>query len=330
MRAVLLRILLVVLLAPLALFWALALHYAGPGPAWLRTGLGVAYALAMLGVLLFAPRRRSALLIFAAAFAALSLWWSSLAPSGQKDWAPEVARMPRAELDGQRLLVRELRNFDYRSETDFDVRYEDRVYDLSRLVGLDLFMSYWGSPQIAHTIMSWEFEDAPPLAISIETRKDKTQQYSTVEGFFKQYELIYVVADERDLVRLRTNYRGEDVYLYRLRAPVENARALLLDYVKRFDSLARRPEYYDALAQNCTTTIRDHVKHVAPGFTFDWRVLVNGYLDQLLWEKGAVNDSIPFAELRAASRINERAQAADASPEFSRLIREGLPPRPPR
>ncbi len=330
MRRVILRIALIVLLAPFTLWWTLALYFAGPGSGSLRTGLAAAYALAMLATVLWVPRRRVALGIFAAAFALLAVWWGSVTPSAQKDWAPEVARMPRAEVDGDRLLIRDLRNFDYKSETDFEPRYEDRSYDLSKLRGLDLFMSYWSGPSIAHTIMSWEFEDAPPLAISIETRKDKTQQYSTVEGFFKQYDLIYVVADERDLIRLRTNYRGEDVYLYRLAAPVESARALLLDYVKRFDSLADRPEFYNALTQNCTTTIRNHVKHINPGFTFDWRILVNGYADQMLWEKGSVNNSIPFAELRAKSRINERALQAGSSPDYSRLIREGLPPRPGR
>jgi hypothetical protein len=330
MRRVILRIVLIVLLAPLLLWWTLALRFAGPGPGWLRTSLAAGYALSMLATLLLVPRRRVALGIFAAAFAVLAVWWGNLAPSAQKEWAPEVARMPRADVDGDRLVIRNLRNFDYRSETDFDVRYEDRTYDLSKLRGLDLFMSYWSGPSIAHTIMSWEFEDAPPIAISIETRKDKTQQYSAVEGFFKQYELIYVVADERDLVRLRTNFRGEQVYLYRLRAPVENARALLLDYVRRFDRLADHPAFYDALTQNCTTTIRDHVKHIDPGFRFDWRLLVNGHLDEMLWEKGSVNNTIPFPELRARSRINERALAAGSSPDFSRLIREGLPPRPGR
>jgi hypothetical protein len=327
MRAMALRVLLSVLLAPCVLFWTLALWFAGPGPGWARSALAVVYAAGMLATLLLVPRRRAALGIFAAIFAALALWWSSLAPSQVKDWAPEVARMPTADVEGDRLVIHGLRNFDYRSETDFDVRYEDRTYDLSKLVGLDLFMSYWSGPRVAHTILSWEFEDAPPIAISIETRKDRTQQYSAVEGFFKQYELIYVVADERDLVRLRTNFRGEEVYLYRLAAPVEAARALLLDYVRRFDRLADQPAFYDALTQNCTTTIRDHVKHIAPGYTFDWRLLVNGHLDEMLWEKGSVNNSIPFAELRARSRINERALAAGSSPDFSRLIREGLPPR---
>jgi hypothetical protein len=329
MAAMILRALMILLLAPVVLFWTMALWYAGPSPGWLRSTLAGVCAAGLLGVLLFVPGRVAALGIFAAAFAVLMLWWSSLAPSGQKDWAADVARMPSAELDGERLVVRNVRNFDYRSETDFDARYEDRTYDLSKLVGLDLFMSYWSGPSIAHTIMSWEFEDAPPLAISIETRKDRSQQYSAIQGFFKQYELIYVVADERDVIRLRTNYRGEQVYLYRLAAPPERARALLLDYVARFDGLADQPAFYDALTQNCTTTIRNHVKHIDPGFTFDWRLLVNGYLDQLLWEKGSVNNSIPFEELRAKSRINERALAAGSSPDYARLIREGLPPRPP-
>ncbi|MGH7429700.1 MAG: DUF4105 domain-containing protein, partial [Candidatus Methylomirabilaceae bacterium] len=206
--------------------------------------------------------------------------------------------------------------------------WEDRTYDLARLRGLDLFLSFWGPTLIAHTIMSWEFDDGQHLAVSIETRREQGEPYSALRGFFRQYELYYVVADERDLVRLRTNYRGERVYLYRLRGTPELARALLLAYVDEVNRLATRPKWYNAFTHNCTTAIRFHVQQVGIRNPWNWRILTNGKADELLYLRGTIHTGLPFAELRAKSDITTKAQAADHDPAFSRRIRAGLPPRP--
>ncbi len=178
---------------------------------------------------------------------------------------------------------------------------------------------------IAHTIMSWEFADGQHLAISIETRKEAGEEYSAVLGFFRQFELYYVVADERDLVGLRTNHRGEEVYLYRMKTSVSRARALLVNYLETMNRLASAPRWYNALRHNCTTVIRQHAEHVADQKPFNWRIIVNGYIDQLGYERGTVDTSLPFEELRRRSDITEKAKAAGVSPDFSRKIREGLP-----
>jgi hypothetical protein len=307
-------------------WWTAALVIAGPQPAWLREAIAVGYALGSVVVLLLVRPYRRAVLICAIAFGALLIWWSSLAPSNDREWQPDVARLPSVEIRGDMLAFHNIRNFDYRSEADFTPHYEDRTYDLTKLRGLDLFMSYWGSPAIAHTIMSWQFEGSPPLAISIETRKHKGQQYSAVEGFFKQYEIIYVAADERDVIRLRTNYRGEEVYLYRLATPLPRVKALLMEYATTMNELVAQPQFYNALTDNCTTSIRRHVKHIDPDAPpFDWRLLVNGYGDRLLYERGNIDTHLPFEQLRALSLINARAKAADQDPAFSERIREGLP-----
>jgi hypothetical protein len=306
--------------------WVLALVYAGPRPQGLAVALATAYGVGSLAVLIFLRPFRRAVLVWLGGLAAVLVWWWSLHPTQLKDWQPDVARTPHGEVHGDLLTLRDVRNFDYRSETEYTERWETRTYDLSKLRGGDLFLSYWGSPAIAHTILSWDFEDGLPLAISIETRKDKTQVYSAIAGFFKQYELVYVAADERDLIRLRTNHRGEEVYLYRLTATPERARAILLDYLKTMNALAERPVFYNAFTQNCTTTIRMHTRHVNPGAQpFDWRLLANGYVDQLLYERGNLDRSLPFPELRARSLIVAKAKAADQDPDFSRRIREGLP-----
>jgi hypothetical protein len=236
-----------------------------------------------------------------------------------------VAQLASARIDGNALTIRNVRNFDWRGETDFTPRWETRRYDLSKLRGADMFLSYWGPRNIAHTIMSWEFADGQHLAISIETRKKVGQSYSAVLGFFRQYEIYYVVADERDLVGVRAKFRGEDLYLYRLKAPAAQARAMLLDYLKEVNRLDAAPEWYNALVHNCTTTIRHHAQNVSAGRRFDWRILANGYFDELGYERGQIDTSMPFAELRRRSDITAKAKASYGGPGFSRIIRENLP-----
>ncbi len=255
----------------------------------------------------------------------VALWWTAIAPSNTRDWTPDVARTARASFDGSRVTIENVRNFNYRSETDYDQRWETRTYDLDRVKGVDLFLSFWGPTQIAHTSVSWEFDDGQHLAISIETRREKGESYSAIRGFFRQYELYYVVADERDLVGLRANYRGEQVYLYRIRVPPSQARALLVDYLDKINRLADHPQWYNALTQNGTTTIRGHAQNVGSGSRLDWRLLANGHLDQLLYERGQIDTDLPFEDLRARSNITAMAKAADNSPDFSARIRKNLP-----
>jgi len=255
----------------------------------------------------------------------VAFWWTSIAPSNTRDWTSDVARTARASFDGNRVTIRNVRNFKYRSESDYDRLWETRTYDLDRIRGVDLFLSFWGPTHIAHTIASWEFDDGQHLAISIETRKEKGESYSALRGFFRQYELYYVVADERDLVGLRTNHRGEQAYLYRIRIPASQARALLVDYLDEVNRLADRPQWYNALTQNCTTTIRGHAQNAGAGGRLDWRLLANGHLDHLLYERGQIDTDISFDDLRSRSNITERAKAAGDSPDFSSRIRQGLP-----
>ena len=256
------------------------------------------------------------------------IWWLSLKPQATRDWAAEYAQLPSGTFDGRQLIVHNVRSFDYRSTTDFEERWETRSYDLDELEGIDLFFSHWGSPHVAHTIMSWQFRNSPPLAISIETRREGGEVSVPYLGFYRQYELYYVVADESDLIRLRTNFRKEDVYLYRLLASRDDAEKLLRDYFETINELDRRPRWYNAFAQNCTTTIRYHLRSVDGGGAWDWRLLANGYLPEVCYERGTVSTALPFEELRAKSRISEKANLLKNDADYSEGIRVGLPERP--
>jgi len=318
------NLVLIPLLIAVSLWSSAAIWFDGPSQRTMAGLLAALPPLLTIACLVWMRPWWRAIAVAAMGLAAIVLWWKTIPPSNDREWMPDVARLATARFDGDRVTIRNVRNFDYHSETDFTEHWEERTYDLDQVVGIDFFLVYWGSPWIAHTIVSWEFSDGRYLAISIETRKERGESYSAVRGFFRQFELYYVVADERDVIRLRSNYRGEDVHLYRLRTSPEVARALLVDYLEEVNRLAVEPRWYNALTHNCTTTIRRHSQHVAPGGALDWRIFVNGKLDELGYERGNLDTSISFEELRRRSTITERAKAADQDPDFSRLIRIGM------
>lgn len=258
-------------------------------------------------------------------FGIVLAWWLTLSPTNDSDWQPDVAKEAWADIQGDQVTLHNVRNCDYRTETDYTPHWETRTVHLSQMTGIDVAINYWGSPWIAHPIVSFQFADAPPLCFSIEIRKKLGQTYSTIGGLYRQFELIYIAADERDVIRLRTNYRKEDVYLYHTTISPERARERFLEYVHSINDLRNKPRWYNAITTNCTTSIRTQhpPKERVP---WDWRILLNGKGDELMYERHAiVTGGLPFAELKARSLIDTRARAANDSPDFSQLIREGLP-----
>lgn len=314
-----------VVLAGLTLWSAVAIYFSNLPIHGLRIVVAVLFVL-LVGVLLWRVRPWwRARLACGGAFTVVILWFLCMPPSNHRDWQPDVALLPFAEVDGDRVTIHHIRNCDYRSETDYTVRHYDKTFDLAKLRSVDLFVVYWGSPLIAHTMLSFGFEGGDYVCFSIETRKEQGEVYSAIKGFFRQFELTYVIGDERDLVRLRTNFRGEQVYLYRLNADVETARQVLLNYLRHVNRLKERPEWYNALTSNCTTNIRGHTKPYARNARFDWRILVNGRVDEMAYERKTLNQSLPFAELKARSLVNPQAREADQDPAFSARIRKSLP-----
>ncbi len=251
--------------------------------------------------------------------------YSSLKPAMNSNWMDDVARMPEVEIQGDLLQIKNVRNFHYRSETDYDQQYYDQTYDLSKLAGVDLLLTYWGDPRIAHVMLSFRFSDGKVFTCSIETRKEVGESYSAVKGFFKNYELIYVIADERDIVRLRTNFREEDVYLFHLKTPPARIRLLLMNYLARISSLQREPEFYNAATNNCTTNVYVHYKSFLSFLHFNYKVLLSGYFASQAYDLGALDTSLPYEELKKRSHIDAKAQAVTDDQDFSAAIREGLP-----
>lgn len=318
-----LRLVLVLILLGLVAWIFGALYYDMPflnrAVAWFWLGSAAT-------MLLFIREAWRKTLFIGLAFVGVLSWWMKLQPQANREWQPDVAQLPWAEVAGDEVTIHNARNFDYRTTTDFTPNWETRKVRLSQLTGIDLFINYWGSPWMAHPIASFQFKDAPPICFSIETRKEVGEKYSAIGGFYRQYELICIAADERDIVRLRTNYRkGEDSYLYRIPVSPERARERFMEYVATMNGLRDQPRWYNAATTNCTTAIRTQ-RPASERAPWDWRMLVNGKADEMLYErKAVVTDGLPFPELRERAHINAEAQAADKSPDFSKLIREGLP-----
>ena len=307
---------------------ALALLYSSPLSETARIVLAAIFGIvASVAAIALAVRRwrwRAAGAYWVAFFALLA-WFFSLAPSNDRDWQADVATLPYATVAGDIVTMHNIRNFDYRSETDYTPAYYDKRFDVSKLTGVDIIAVYWMGPAVAHIFVSFEFAGSDHLAVSIETRKEKGEEYSTLKGFFRQYELYYVVADERDVIRLRTNYRKdppEDVYVYRAQGPLENGRRLFLDYVRKINSLKEKAEFYNTLTTNCTTNIWMHTLVNVGHLPFSWKILASGYVPQYMYEAGRLDNSVPFAELQKRALVNPRAHGAEKAQDFSRRIRE--------
>lgn len=308
--------------------WAAGAIYYSPIPGEsLRVGLAAAFVLATALAFVLTRRYRRTWVGYLIVFAALIALWLQIPASNDRDWQPDVASAPYATIKGDMITIHNVRNFNYRTETDFDPRWETRTYDLGKLDSVDLIAVYWAGKAIAHIMLSFGFAGKDYIAVSIETRKEKGESYSTVAGFFRQYELYYVVADERDVVRVRTTYRQpqEDVYVYRVSGPVKNLRRVFLDYMRSINEMRERPRFYNTLATNCTTSIWLHTRMNPESPPLSWKILLSGYVPDYLYELGRLDTTRPFPELERLSRVNERAHAADRDPAFSQRIREGLP-----
>ncbi|MDO4232488.1 MAG: DUF4105 domain-containing protein [Lautropia sp.] len=304
---------------------------------WVMLGSGAMWGLWRAGRASSARHSRHRLLTGSWMVAAVGLlvWWQALNPSHQREWADDVARLLQADIQGDRVTLHNVRNFDWRTETDYTVRWETRQYDLSTIASVDLILSYWMGPHIAHTLVSFGFDDGRHLAFSLEIRKERHESFSAAAGFFRDFEQVIIAADERDIVRTRSNARGEDVYLYRVPLGREQARAVFLAYLQEAEALRSQPAFYNTLDSNCTTIVFDLARQLAPGLPIDWRLLASGHFAEYAFDQQALVAGHDYAQLQRLGHINARAQQADRDAgagrgqpgdnSFSRAIRQGVP-----
>jgi hypothetical protein len=312
----------------LASIWSsLALWYRLPTPEPLKGAISVAFLVLGISTIgaSFSRYRVAAMLAFAVAVAATTTWWSTIRPPDHANWAPDVARQATGSVTGNQLTLTNVRDFEWHNGQEATERWVTRSYDLDTLRTLDLFLSYWAGPKMAHVILSFGFEGDRYLAWSIEVRRTRGGEFSPVADLFKSNPLILVAADERDVVRVRSNLRGEDVQLYRLNAAPGAIRRLLVEYVSDANALATQPEFYNSLTTNCTTTAVKMMRAVGATLPFDWRLIVNGFLPDYVYARGALDSRVPLATLKERAHIDVRARAADGSPQFSQLIRINVP-----
>ncbi|MBB6225932.1 hypothetical protein FHS79_000083 [Polymorphobacter multimanifer] len=311
------------LLLPASLWASGALWYRLPAPTPLRIAAVALFLIATIIAArwLWLPGNRRGLLLIATLWLGIGLWWATLRPSHDRDWQPDMAHIATAQIDGDILTVQNVRNFVWRSETDFDQRWETRRYNLAALTSTDLFLSHWSGESVAHAIISFNFTDSLPLAFSIEIRKQRGESYSPYAGFFKQYELAVIAADERDIVKVRATVRGEDVRLFRLDMQQATTRALLGEYVAVANTLAANPRWYHTLTTNCTTVIYAMAHRLDRRIALDWRILLPGKLPSYLREREFVSRSVPLETLVARSHIGPVAAGPHPDPGFSRRIR---------
>ena len=327
------RVLWSVIVGMAAIWGALALWYQAPGAETVHSLIVALWCLLSIAMLAALWRGRAVLGIvgFAAAFITLIIWWQLLRPSNDRIWADDVARMMTGTVDGNHVTLHNVRNFDWRSDSDYAQRWETRRFDLDRLESVDMIMSYWSGPAIAHMLVSFGFGDADQVVFSVEIRPEKGEAFSEIGGFFDEFELSIVAADERDVIRVRTNVRGEDDYLYRINMPKSAMRSLLVAYIDEADRLAVTPRFYNTITANCTTLVYHMLKQIVGYLPWDFRLLLTGYLPEYVYGIGGLTPHYSFEELRSRGRITARAKLADRSGSFSLDIRRGVPgiPAPP-
>ena len=322
----LLNISLGIIIAATTLWGVGTLYFSPLFPTKWRALAAASYGVASILAFAIVPYPGRTAIAALAVFAILVILFLRIPASNDRDWQPEVAFTPYAQIDSDIVTIHGVRNFDYRTESDFTPRWEKRTYDLRKLDSADIIAVYWTGKAIAHVMLGFGFAGKDYLAVSIETRKEKGESYSTLAGFFRNYELYYVIADERDVIRVRTTYRQpqEDVYIYRLGGPLENFRTVFLDYLKAINNLRDRPVFYNTLTTNCTTSLLLHTRMNPESPPLSWKILLTGYVPDYLYELGRLDTTMPFAQLQKLSRVNERAHA-EQDPAFSQRIREGLP-----
>jgi hypothetical protein len=309
----------------IGLWSALAIHFPSISHQSFRTTLAWAFVIGFAAAFAFIRNRRRTTLCLLGAFAAVLVWWLTISPTHDRDWDDLAAVLPSATIDGDMVTIRNIRNFEYRSATDFTPHYYDRTFDLSKIRTLDFLICYWGSNEkTAHSMLSFGFSDGKYLCLSVEARPERGETYAPIGGMFKKHELIYVLGDELDLIRSRTHFRDERVYLYPTASPPADVHTMFLEIIKRVNEIKSQPEFYNTLTHNCTTSLAASGRTILPPNPFDIRLLLNGYADRMAYDNGWIATKDSFAETRKRHYVNQYVEGKPDTANFSELIRPHL------
>jgi len=302
---------------------AMALWFHMPKRAWLNWIVSFAWCVWVLSLFVLAVLKAAIwpLAMHGLALLLLLAWWLTIRPSNQRVWADDVARLLHGTVQGNMVTLVNVRDFNWRSVDDYDIHWKGAKYDLELLVSADAIVSYWDSPAIAHAMISFGFEDRRHLVFSVEIRRKRGQEFSSLGGFFKQFEMILLAAEERDIVRVRTNVRGEDDYLYPLSMDRNVMRSLFIAYLEEANKLVLKPRFYNTITSNCTTLVYRMAKRLHQPLSLDVRLLLTGHLDGYLYDNDILDQSLSLQAWRERSRITERARRAGPTEDFSRAIR---------
>lgn len=302
-----------------------AIWYSNMGPASVRLPLAAAFALAFpIAWYRNRHRRPPVVIAFFAAAALVVLAWQAIRPSLDRDWSPDMALLAHARFEGDLVHIKNIRNCTYVSTDEYTIEHYDRTFDLSDLETVHYMVEpFWGFRGSAHTLLTFGFGSGSHVAISVEVRREKGEHFHPLPGLYKQYELVYIIGDERDVIRLRTNFRQDKVYLYPIETSPEKLRELFVDMLRRANELRERPEFYNTLTSTCTTNIVDHINRIAPKrITFSYKLLLPAYSDELAYDLGLISNDLPFPETQERYRIDERAREIGDDPNFSMKIRQ--------
>ena len=306
------------------MIWStLAIRFSGlPGETLPLIASGIFVTGVFLAFIFLPNRKRTALIVLVLCIGII-IGWSQKRPFHDRDWIVSVAKLPRVTIEGNQVKIQNIRNFDYRTEKDFSVHYYDKTFDLTKLETVDYALSYWdGNEAVAHTILSFGFSDGGYVAVSVETRLERGEPQNALRGLFKQYELIYVLGDERDLLRLRTNFRKEEVFLYPTTIDPENVRKLFLVIMERVNDIGSEAEFYNTLFQSCLSSlVSDFKKVMTPRSFFDLRRIQNGYSDEMLYENGWIDSKLSFEDTKRLHHINQYVQENINGENYSISIR---------
>lgn len=291
------------------------------------------FALSILGIYFkrkFWSRNKDRL-IYLITFVFSLIWYFNIPAKQDRQWSADVSRIFNYEKQGNIVTIHNIRNFNWHTETQFDEHWDSRTFNLDHITGVNIITSYWMGPEIAHTLVSFNFSDQRPLAFSLETRKEKTESFSAIGGFFRQFELSLLAADEKDIIYTRSNVRGEQVYFFPVQMPKAEAKALFVKYLVKTDQLAQKPEWYNTLSSNCTTLVFDMVQAISPKkLPLDYRLIASGYLPNYLYDLGALEHQWTMKQWYEKAHLNPRTALYahfkyQNSPNYSKVVRYGLP-----